>query len=152
MQRKFRAILVVLVLCGIGAAAMAAEVYCRSGLVVKSEVQTRQPAVSDLDPFALDEDKGPFKYLIVTIKPDAGRAFSIVDYAAVVKGTEYPCMALAIGSGEFSGSDRSVKDFGAEGTVRLMFRIDSSALGYRPDVTLRYKLATTGLVDTKLSF
>lgn len=124
--------------------------FCRSGEVTTASSSSVLPAISDLDEYAFDKKEGNYRYVTVTIRPDAGRAMSIFDYSLLIGTVDYPCIALRVGNGAYSASDRTVTDFGGQ-DVSLLFRLPASALYSRQDVNLHYRLAASGLLNTLLS-
>lgn len=131
--------------------AVSAATYCRSGEVTAVKRDNRQPSIQGLNEFSFPESSGSYAYILVTIRPDAGRAMSIYDYCLAISNDTYPCIGLQVGSGAFTASGDTVRDFGGQ-NVTLCFRVDTKALTGAVRVYLRYQLSATGLVNTEIKW
>ncbi len=146
----WRKLVIFAVLAAAGSVMAAEPVFCRSGEVLKPWRENSRPSIQNFDEYTFPNPEGSYAYIMVPIRPDAGRAMSIFDYVLVIGSNSYPCIALRVGNGAFSASDATVRDFGGQ-DVTLCFRVDTRALAGRTDIFMRYQLSASGLVNTRLN-
>ena len=124
--------------------------FCRSGEIVGVERLSAMPQVAGFTRDALPEIDSPAVFVVVKIKADANRVFSIVDYQLEIASEVLPCAAINAGDG-FTASDEDMKvTAGAE--IALLFEAHQAELKAAGNhAVLVYRLSDQGRSTSKIT-